>query len=537
MRVPLFLFAIALGVRAASAWFQSQPGYMDAAYYFDIADSLARGTGLTENFIWNYLSHPTGLPQPSNAYWMPLTSIVVAPFLWLVGDSYRAAQIPMVLLSALLVPLTYVLSLKLFRREDWSLASGVLMLASSFYAPFWPAVDSFALYALLGTGVLWLSARPAERPALSASPRAPLEAVRRQPPVGIRTILLCGALVGLAHLTRADGFLLLLAPLAVWRKGLRPEKAIVPLLGGYLAVMLPWFARNAAVLGTPLPGGGMLFARAYDDLFVFDQALTLDYWLAGGVDQIAASWLRAMILNTATLAGAMHFVYFPFLCVAASRERRLAIVQAGAATLAGIFVLSTFVFSHSGPRGTFLHSLAALLPLMYALAPVGLAATVGWVAARRKAWNAAQAERVFGTAFVLLAAVLSGFLYASNVFGSAAQPGWNDRFKIYQQVDAFLAREGGTLYSPQSPILCINPPAYYYFARHPAIALPTDDALALIHAASAFGARMFILETDHPGYLDTVYDFTVPDQRFQLRATFADATGAQVQLYQIVPLR
>ena len=170
-------FGLALGVRAASAWFESQPGYMDAAYYFDVAASLARGTGLTENFIWNYLSHPTALPQPSNAYWMPLTSFVVAPFLWLGGDSYRAAQVPMVLLSALLVPLTYALSLKLFRRKDWALVSAVLMLASSFYAAFWPAVDSFALYALLGTGVLWLS----RGRHLSAGLRTAARTVRRPP--------------------------------------------------------------------------------------------------------------------------------------------------------------------------------------------------------------------------------------------------------------------------------------------------------------------------------------------------------------------
>jgi hypothetical protein len=277
--------------------------------------------------------------------------------------------------------------------------------------------------------------------------------------------------------------------------------------------------------------------RSYNDLFVYDQALTLEYWISGGVDHIADAWLRGLILNTATLAGAMHFVYFPFVCVAAWIERRLAIVQAGAATLTGMFVLSTLVFSQSGPRGTFLHSLAALLPLLYALAPVGLAAAISWVAARRKTWNAVQAERIFGAAFMLMAVLLSGFLYVSNVFGGTTQPGWNDRFKTYQQVDAFLTREGGTLYGPDSPILCINPPAYYYFARHSAIALPSDDALALIHAASNFGARMFVLEPDHPSYLDVVYDFAVPDQRFQLRATFADASGAQVQLYQIVPLR
>jgi hypothetical protein len=560
-RMPLFLFVLALVVRVASAWPQAQPGYMDAAYYFDIASSIARGMGLNENFAWNYLTHPAGLPQPSNAFWMPLTSLIVAPFLWLSGPGYRAAQTPMVLLSALLVPLTYVLSLKLFQRRDWAIVSAILMLASSFYAPFWTAIDSFAVYALLGTGILWLCARPTEgneplAPHLSGTParaperagsgadggamrppRAQLESVLRQPPTGTGSALLCGALVGLAHLTRADGFLLLLAPLSAWRSGLRPTKDSLALFGGYLLVMLPWFARNTVAFGTPLPGGGTVFLRTYDDLFSYDQSLTLEYWIGGGLDHIAASWLRALTLNLATLAGALHFVYFPFVCAAAWKLRHLRIVQAATTYLAALFVLSTFVFSQSGPRGTFLHSLASLLPFMYALAPAGLAAAAGWVSARRRTWNATQAERVFGTAFVLMAIALSGYLYAANVGGSTSQAAWNERFRTYEQIDAFLAREGGALYGPNSPVMCINPPAYYYFAHHPAIALPTDDALALVHAAATFGARYYILEPDHPGYLDSVYEFKVPDQRFQLRATFADSTGAPVQLYQIVPLR
>jgi 4-amino-4-deoxy-L-arabinose transferase-like glycosyltransferase len=518
LRRPLFLFALALAVRLASAWPQTQPGYMDAAYYFDIADSIARGTGLTENFIWNYLSHPAGLPQPSNAYWMPLTSILVAPFLRLFGDSYRAAQVPMVLLSAVLVPVTYALSLKLFHRRDWAMVSAVLMLASSFYAPYWPAIDSFALFALLGTAIFWLCARQVD-------------------PVGVQAALLCGALVGLAHLTRPDGFLLMLAPLAVWRNGLRPTKAVIALFCGYLLVMLPWFARNIIAFGTPLPGGGTAFLRAYNDLFSYDQMLTFEYWAGGGIEHIVAAWLRALTLNLATFAGALCFVYFPFAGAAAWQQRRLPIVQSATAFLGALFVLATLIFSQSGPRGTFLHSLAALLPMMYALAPAGLAATVGWVSARRRTWNAAQAERVFGAAFMLMAIVLSGYLYAVNVAGSSVEAGWNERYQTYRAVNAFLAKEGGNLYDVSVPVMCINPPAYYYFSRRPAIALPTDDALALIHAAAAFGARFFILEPDHPAYLDSVYDFTVPDQRFQLRATFADSTGDQVQLYQIVPLR
>ena len=167
IRPLLLLFGLALAVRALAALPEAQPGYMDAAYYFDIADSVARGAGLTENFVWNYLSHPAGLPQPGNAYWMPLTSLVVAPFLRLGVQPYRAAQVPMLLLASLLVPLTFALSLHLFGRKDWALVSALLMLASSFYAPFWAAVDSFALFALLSSLVLWLCAGP--RPAQSQS--------------------------------------------------------------------------------------------------------------------------------------------------------------------------------------------------------------------------------------------------------------------------------------------------------------------------------------------------------------------------------
>src|SRR3990172_5948547 len=77
-----------------------QPGYMDAYYYYHVATNLASGHGLVENFIWNYLSPPDAIVHPSNLYWMPLTSLVAAPFLTLFGESFRAAQVPFILIGA-----------------------------------------------------------------------------------------------------------------------------------------------------------------------------------------------------------------------------------------------------------------------------------------------------------------------------------------------------------------------------------------------------------------------------------------------------
>ena len=74
----LLLFVVGLLVPFGISRFQSQPGYMDADYYFVGGIQLAEGKGFTEPYLWNYLDNPTGLPHPSHTYWMPLASIVSA---------------------------------------------------------------------------------------------------------------------------------------------------------------------------------------------------------------------------------------------------------------------------------------------------------------------------------------------------------------------------------------------------------------------------------------------------------------------------
>ena len=511
-RTLVLLTVLALAVRLALALPVTQPGYMDEAYYFVNATTLASGGGLSENFVWNYLAHPQGLPQPSNAYWMPLTSLVLAPALWLFGMNYRVAQLEMLALSALLVPLTYVVSLRTFGNVRWALTSAALMLASSFYLPYWAASDSFTLYALLGTGALLLATRAAHAGFAFAA----------------------GLVIGLAQLTRADGILLFVPFVFVWWKKNHNLGALAAALVGYALVMLPWFARNLAAFGAPLVGGGTIFMREYNDLFLYEQTLSMQYWLAAGWEQIAHNVGQAFVLNLATLAGALHFVFAPFALVGMWRERLHSIAQAAGVYGLVLFVLMTFPFSLSGPRGTFLHSLVALLPLGYVFAPVGLHAAVEWIARHRQAWRANSAERVFGSAFVLLAAAVSLLFYRANVFGDTRDAGWNERFAAYADIANFLERDAR---DATSPIFCIAPPAFVYVAHRAALAIPSDDPLALVHAGQQFAARYVIVEPDHPRYMDGIYNFSIADGRFQLLATFTNARGAQVQLYQLAALR
>ncbi|MFO8060613.1 MAG: hypothetical protein R6U70_08160, partial [Bacillota bacterium] len=51
-------------------------------------------------FIWNYLGDPAGIPPHEFLYWMPLPSILGAPFAALLSGSFFALQLPFAVLSA-----------------------------------------------------------------------------------------------------------------------------------------------------------------------------------------------------------------------------------------------------------------------------------------------------------------------------------------------------------------------------------------------------------------------------------------------------
>ncbi|MSQ27348.1 MAG: hypothetical protein EXR51_04315 [Dehalococcoidia bacterium] len=91
----------------------SGPGFLGSYYYFHVGANLASGRGFTEDIIWNYLSPTGGLSHPSNYYWQPLTSVVAAPFMAVLGEPFRSAQVPMVILSAAIPGVTAGLSFRM----------------------------------------------------------------------------------------------------------------------------------------------------------------------------------------------------------------------------------------------------------------------------------------------------------------------------------------------------------------------------------------------------------------------------------------
>lgn len=514
----LALFALGVSVNALAAVFVTQPGYMDAHYYFGGALQLARGHGFSEPYVWNYFSPLRELPAPSHLYWMPLTSLVSAPLLALAevlaggalpnALTFRVAQLPMVLAAAALPLLAYG-SAQTFtgnRRHAW--AAALLTLFSAFYFPFWTNTDSFALFGLCAAGSLL---------AFCAA---------RSSPTPRRFFLLSGALAGLAHLARADGLLVLLC-LVLFNvvTHLRSRLSTFNLLPssfsialGYLLVMAPWLLRNWLVVGAPLAPNGAraLWLTNYDELFTYyPERLTLARFLAHGWEQILRDKWDAFGVNGWNLAAAQAgIIAFPFVVVGLWVLWRQPLAQLAALYGAALFAAMTLAFTFPGARGGYFHSGAALLPFVAALAVAGLDATVDAAGRVLKHWQPQRSKPIFTVLLVLGAVVLTALRFAPMV-RAANQPPPD---LVYAEIGRWLRQVDGA----GAVVAVNNPPAFFYHTGLASIAIPADDVDTLLRGMADFKARWLVLDANVAAGLAGLAAEPESEPRLQLRATFGE---------------
>ena len=200
--------------------------------------------------------------------------------------------------------------------------------------------------------------------------------------------------------------------------------------------------------------------------------------------------------------------------------RRHALIRGALIYLGLVFGMMTIVFTFAGDRGGLFHSTGALLPFFYAAAPIGLDSLIGWLAARRRRWQAASARRVFTLASIALAIGLGWFVYRGRVIGADLNdPVWN-------QVDgASLAIERALIDRGEiDPIVMVNnPPLFTYHTGLRSIVIPDGDVTTLLAAAQQFGVRWVVLDANRPAGLAAVY--AQPDSAAGLRreANFGDS--------------
>lgn len=468
-RTLLLVFVLALAWGSILALLIHQPGYTDAYYYFNAGQRLAEGKGLTDPYLWVYINAPSHLPGPSHTYWMPLESLIAALSMAVGGSNYGIAQIPSVLCFAGLVTFAYGVGLKLgnSRRQAWIAA--LLVMFSGFFSPFWTTTDTFALYGLVGGTALFATGRGRETGRW-------------------QWYALAGALSAFAHLTRADGLLLLIVTfvVALWSPANLTQKrrlfSAMVAVAAYLLVMLPWFIRNMDAIGTPLPTGGTqtIWLRGYDELVNYPPGASPSKFLDWGIDHIIQSRWDAFLSNLGTFIAVETWIILgPFILWMLWKHRKDPFLLGLILYAAGLHFVMTFVFAYPGYRGGLFHSSSALLPFWAVLGIVGLDEAIVWMARKRR-WRRTQAQFVFGTALVVLAVLVSVNILINRIST------FNKNGADYKLIAADL---------PRDAVLMINDPSsLYYHTKLTGVVLPNSDPSVVTTLATRYGVTHLVLD-------------------------------------------
>jgi hypothetical protein len=482
-RAYFLLFLCGLILPAVIAQFQPVPGYLDSAYYYAGGIQLATGKGFTEPYLWNYLDGTTSLPHPSHTYWFPLASIAAALGMWLTGETtYAAARIPFIVIAALVVPVTAALAYAFSRKRDVAILAALFAIFSVYHAPFVGVTDNFSLFMLFG-GLYFLAATR-----LLEDPSQP------------KYWFTLGLLAGLLALSRSDGLLwlgmtLLFAffrarQLPITNYASRITYYFLPAFFGFLLVMSPWYARNLSAFGTIMAPGGSraLWLQNYDQTFIHPpEALNMQSFLAYGWENILKDRLWALSNNLQSgFAAHGGIILFPFIVAGILYHRRDERVKLAVIAWLILFFVMTFLFPFAGARGAFFHAGAALQPMWWTLAPLGLDGMLASL--RKRNWGNDQTRVIFRSAFVMIAIILTLYVVYLRLFAL----GWGEgEEKNYPAAEQFLAAHG---IEEDDVVIVGNAPAYYLETGRSAISIPYGGTEAIRAVAGQFGAYYLVLE-------------------------------------------
>ena len=167
------------------------------------------------------------------------------------------------------------------------------------------------------------------------------------------------------------------------------------------------------------------------------------------------------------------------------------------------------------------------MPMLWALAPIGLVTAIKFGSQRRN-WDAAQAWKVFSPMLVIFAILLSGFvIYGKLVGPNVDTMGWVGRQEKFAQVDELLQTWGA---SPDDKVMVTNPPGYYVASGRAGVVIPNGDPNLVRSVAEKFGVRFLLLEKHHPAGVKNLYiEPRTPPEGFVFLYEFADTQVFEIE--------
>jgi hypothetical protein len=491
-RTYIFLCLFGLAVTSVISYFEPIPGYLDSDYYYAGGIQLATGKGFNEPYLWNYLDGATSLPHPSHSYWMPLSSIIAALGMWLTGQTtFTSARLFFILIAALVPSVTAALAYTFSRRRDLAIASGILAVFSVYHAPFVGVTDNFSPFMLFG-GLYFLVATQLIQ-----------DSTRK------RNWLFLGLLSGLMTLARSDGLLWLALTFlfaltqakritfnvqrpSFTRSVYLSREAFILALLGFLLIMSPWYARNLSVHGSLMAPGGSraLWLANYDQTFIYPpEQLNLQSFLDLGWRHIFADRVWALNNNLGSVFAAHGgIILFPFIIAGIIYYWKDERVKLTVLAWAILFFVMTYLFPFAGARGAFFHAGAALQPIFWSLAPLGLESILASL--QKRGIGHSGNRFVFRSALIMVVMILTVYLVHHRIFTLGWGEGEDADYPIIEQVFVQNGIQDSDI------VITRNAPGYYLATGRSAISIPYGGEEAIISAAKQFDAYYLVLEPE-----------------------------------------
>ena len=455
--IAVGLLACAWAVRLLFASQLVFPPLDDPAFYVQTARNLAAGRGLVSDVLWTYQFPFAQVTHPSHEYWMPLATLLMAPWIRALGDAQLVAQLPGTLCGALLVPLTYALGRMVDpadRRKALAAAGLVLFGALPIYQS--ASTDSAAPFALTAAAALMTGARAGETGSRRWASAA-------------------GLLGGLAYLARSDGLLVPLLLIGVLVARRRAWALAGLLLAAFAVPVVPWWLRNLAAFGVTQPVSPLIGAalQDYTQLFNWNDPPTLAALLSLGNGFAVALRGQALMHNL----GVWALIAFPYGIYGwlGCLDRRRSVLWLGLAYGLLLLLTTALVFSVPTLAGLFYHSAGALLPWL----AVGAVQAVAALAARRASLG-------------LALAALTAALVVAQV--PIALPGAIHDARLNQAKFARAATWLGENASPGEAVIASQAHTLNYASGQPSLSLPAGQELAYVQdLARVYGARFIVL--------------------------------------------
>jgi 4-amino-4-deoxy-L-arabinose transferase-like glycosyltransferase len=504
------VFVAALAIRLIYALTRPVPLSADAAYYVAVAENLYHGRGFVADYVWNYMGGiPSSLPAPSNGYWMPGQSVVMAgAFALARAASLRAAQAPSILFGAFLCAITAWTGGLISHRRDVAVLSGAMAAVNFHLVGLTLYPDHVMLAAVLvNLSLLTLCAAWRGRTALA---------------------LAAGALVALAYLTRTDGALIVIVArlLAIGllrrRERTRGLRLALYFLVAFAVIAAPWWARQTLVFGHPSGANPLrtAFLTEYSDLFRVDLShLGLADYLRAGQLAVWTTKLDTLLQELHLLRKAVEIIGLLAIAALFLRPARRESLPWLIYLLVAVAVPALIV-PLPAAKGGFWHLMPSLLPAIFVLASVALMHLydVG---------KAKGAVPIRGAAVVLFSLAFGSLVY---VWAVAPKHPTGKGESLYPAVAAQAVR---ALDPKPTAVLTDSAWGLYHVARMPCAQFPSDGAEAALLVADTLGADYFVTRADAPDKIPTIAE-VMNHPRFQPLARYP-AGETRLLVYRILP--